>query len=251
MLLDAHCHIDHYRDPFSVLSKAKRNNVFVLAMTNLPSYFEQGISHLRSSDHVRQALGFHPLMVSGHMGELARFREHICSTSFIGEIGLDGSKDGIASINHQERVLCEILRCGGPDKIYSLHSRGAEKGTLDALNETGVKNAIFHWYSGGISVLESAVESGFYFSINPSMCRSKKGQDIISRIPLDRVLTESDGPFAGISGVPYNPWDVNLVIKYLAGLRSQNELDVQVQVWKNFKRLVGKSRPSQSHELIF
>ena len=238
MLLDAHCHVDHYKDPFSTLSKAEENNVFILAMTNLPSYFEQGVSHLRSRARVRQALGFHPLMVSGHINELSSFRENLHATSFIGEIGLDASRDGVASIKQQEKVFYEILRCCGPEKIYSLHSRGAEQATLNALNEAGIKNAIFHWYSGSIRVLELAIQSGFYFSINPSMCRSKKGKEIISRIPFDRILTESDGPFAGASGSPYNPWDVTLVVKYIAGLRSQNELDVQRQVWKNFKRLV-------------
>ena len=63
------------------------------------------------------------------------------------------------------------------------------------LKEYSVNNVIFHWYSGPLRLIEEIVVAGYYFSVNEAMTISESGRKIISRIPLDRILTESDAPF--------------------------------------------------------
>ena len=70
---------------------------------------------------------------------------------------------------------------------------------VDALDQEYPHPVVFHWYSGTLKTLDTAIERGHFFSINPAMLLSKKGRTIVERIPTDRALTESDGPFINVS----------------------------------------------------
>jgi TatD DNase family protein len=72
---------------------------------------------------------------------------------------------------------------------------------------------ILHWFSGAGTELERAANFGMYFSVNTAMVNSKKGQMLISRMPPDRVVTESDGPFVRVADEPAHPRHIGEVIK--------------------------------------
>jgi TatD DNase family protein len=235
MLLDAHCHVDHYNDPNEVLEESAKRGIFLIAVTNLPSHFEQGLRHVRSYSNVRLALGLHPLMADKHSSEMQLFERYLSETNYIGEVGLDLSRDGRKSFSVQKKSFEAALRRG--NKFFSLHARMAEQRVLDMLLEANVRAGVFHWYSGSTKILGKALEAGYYFSVNPRMCLTKNGQSIISRIPLDRLLTETDGPFAGENRKPYYPWDVEKVIQHVSKIHSMPAEAVLGQIWENFRRL--------------
>jgi TatD DNase family protein len=54
---------------------------------------------------------------------------------------------------------------------------------------------VLHWFSGSLQQMDQAVEIGCFFSINPQMLTTKSGVDIISEIPKDRIIIETDMPF--------------------------------------------------------
>jgi TatD DNase family protein len=236
MLLDAHCHVDHYDNPKEVLEESAKRGIFLIAVTNLPSHFEQGLRHVESFGNVRLALGLHPLMADKHSAELRLFERYLPGTNYIGEVGLDSSRVGRKNFSIQKKSFEAVLRSGS--KFFSLHARMAEQQVLDMLLDADARGGgVFHWYSGPIEVLDKAVGAGYYFSVNPRMCLTKNGQRIISHIPLDRILTETDGPFAGENGKPYYPWDVEKVIQYLSKIHSMPAEAVRERIWENFKRL--------------
>lgn len=196
MIIDTHCHFDMMPNPEAYITGKEKAGDIVIGMTNLPSHFRMGQVHMRGYKHIRLALGFHPLLVADSNSELVGFRQLVDQTSYIGEIGLDFSKEGKASKNEQISVMREILtELRGKKKIVSVHSRKAEKELFDLLCEYDIKNVIFHWYSGSVDLIPSILQQGYYFSINGAMCRSKNGQSIIKNIPKDRVLTETDAPY--------------------------------------------------------
>ncbi|MFJ7761431.1 TatD family hydrolase, partial [Pedobacter suwonensis] len=88
MIIDTHCHIDLYPNPKQVLKDLVKNDITVLAMTNLPSHFEMGYMHFQSLKRIRLALGMHPLMADSHEKEFNKFLKNINKTSYIGEVGL-------------------------------------------------------------------------------------------------------------------------------------------------------------------
>src|SRR5690606_10793705 len=104
----------------------------------------------------------------------------------------------------------------GQKKILSIHSRKAEKEVLDLLVKNNIQSAIFHWYSGGLNLIDEIVKKGYYFSINPAMVKSVSGRKIISKIPKEFILTETDGPFIEENNSSLKPGQVQTVISFLA-----------------------------------
>lgn len=239
MIIDAHCHIDLYQNPKKVLQDCVKSNIAVLAMTNLPSHFEMGYPHFQSLKMIRLALGMHPLMADSHKKMFNLFLENINKTSYVGEIGLDFSREGIATKDIQIDTFSKILKIvSGGKKILSIHSRKAEKEVFNLLIQNNIKSAIFHWYSGGLRLIDTIVEAGYFFSINSAMTKSISGRKIISKIPRHLVLTETDGPFVIEENSPLNPGQVSLVIDYLVEIWNISNEQVENIISSNFLRLI-------------
>jgi TatD DNase family protein len=242
-MLDAHCHLDRYPDPLLTATEAERGAVVTIGVTNLPSHFQLGLPHLRAFRRVRLALGFHPLCAAAHAGELALFRKLLAETSYVGEVGLDFSKEGRPTRTAQERCFREVLvAVSAQPKFVSLHSRGAESLVLEMLSEFAVERAVFHWYTGTTCVLDRIAAAGHYFSVNPAMVGTPKGRAIADRIPPDRILTETDGPHVRIRDRPAKPADVRLVLEYLATSWGEPLPEVELIVRKNLARLLDPLR---------
>lgn len=238
MLIDTHCHLDQYDDPLIVAKDCEKKEILVIAVTNLPSMFEEASHFLEDFKYVKPALGFHPLLANDYRHELKKIKNLIEHTKYIGEIGLDFSQAGKSFQTAQIDSFRFILGClKGKKKFLSLHSRGAEGLILDIMEEFQVEGAVFHWYSGTIHNLERAILLNHCFSINPAMINSSSGKKIIDRIPKDRILTETDGPFLKVYGKPAKPQNVDLIYTYLANVWNQDLEEVIEQIKYNFASL--------------
>ncbi len=238
-MLDTHCHIDLYKNPKVILDICENKGITVFSMTNLPSHFEMGLPFFQSKKYVRMALGMHPLYAALHKNEFLIFEKYLTKTSYIGEIGLDFSKEGIKTKDIQIASFNRILKLvSDKKKILSLHSRKAEKEVFELLIQYKIKNAIFHWYSGGLNLIKNISDAGYYFSINPAMIKSISGQKIISKIPKNNVLTETDGPFINKGNEPLLPGEIEEIIIYLSKIWNITIDEVQNIININFRRLV-------------
>jgi len=238
MRIDTHCHVDRFPDPSKIATDCEAAKLFVVAVTNLPSHFELGHEHLVDHKYVHLALGLHPLNAAKHQDEIEKFCHLAPTAYYIGEVGLDFSRDGQSTRDEQIRVFASILEAlQGSRKLLTLHSRGAEAVVLEMLTEYGIGPAIFHWYSGGVGTLQSAIESGHYVSVNPAMTRSAKGKSLIERVPEDRILTESDGPYVKVGRNPAVPSDVVDVLVHLARQWDQDLAEVEDRIEANFSTL--------------
>ncbi len=238
-MIDAHCHVDLYPNPNKIIEDSIKNNITILSMTNLPSHFEMGLPHFSSLKKIRTALGMHPLLADHHKKEFNLFVKNLHKTSYIGEVGLDYSTEGISTKEIQLETFSKILELvSGNKKIISIHSRKAEKDVFELLIKNNIKYAIFHWYSGGLSLIKEISDAGFYFSINPAMVKSNSGQKIISKIPHSLILTETDGPFILKDGKSIKPGDVQSVLVYLANEWNISVESVEKKVKSNFLSLI-------------
>lgn len=214
MIIDTHCHFDMMPRPDKFISEAEKKGTILLGMTNLPSHFKMGFPHVKPFKNIRLALGFHPQAASERIEELSLFDELIDQTSYIGEIGLDFSVDFSDSREIQLSVLRHILHSlQNKKKIISVHSRKAEKELLDLLIEYRISNVIFHWYSGPLNLIPQIIERDYYFSINEAMTLSVNGRKIISAIPRDRILTESDAPYNTKNSIKSALLNINMSVE--------------------------------------
>jgi hypothetical protein len=84
-----------------------------------------------------------------------------------------------------------------------------------------------------------------YFSINREMLRNELHRSTVASLPLDRLLTETDGPFAMVDGRDARPSDVATTVAELARARSMKQLELAEIVAGNLRRLVAELRPAQ------
>jgi TatD DNase family protein len=231
-MIDVHCHFDMAKNPEKYISDNERKQIITIGMTNLPSHFQMGTNHVRRYKYIRLALGLHPLRAKEHAKEYSKFRQYVDETSYIGEVGLDFSREGFSTKEIQIKSFEDVLDCiKTNNKILSLHSRRAEKDTLEMLIEKRIENAIFHWYSGSLSVLRSIVNSGFFFSINSAMIQSDNGKKIIAEIPKELILTATDFPYIDNSNIV----DVYM---YLSNLWNVSTENVEQIIDSNLKRII-------------
>lgn len=244
-MIDTHCHLDQYKEPLRVAEQAERQGIITIGVTHLPSAFEIEFPVVRRFRKIRIALGLHPLMVEHHAREKAAFRKLASETAFIGEVGLDYSTASIADKKQQLdsfSFVLETLASLKTTKFITVHSRKAEQDVLSCLQHFGVLGAVLHWYSGPLGLLDKALSDGHFFSINPEMIASKKGQQIVARLPKERILSETDGPYTSIGNRPTRPDDVRSILIYLSELWSIPLAQVSSILHENFMRIVNETK---------
>ena len=124
----------------------------------------------------------------------------------------------------------------------SIHSRRAASAVLDRIEAFPLAGTpILHWFSGSNKDLDRAIESGCWFSVGPAMLAGERGRRLTSRMPRERILTESDGPFARVDGVSLNPWDVGLAERALAEVWDVSKEKVSDVLRSNLKTLIKKA----------
>lgn len=242
-LVDTHCHVDRYKDPLGVLKAAEAAGVVTVAVTELPSGFQRLALQLGKRRLVRVALGLHPLRAGAASPlEMALFMRLLDRTEYVGEVGLDGSRYGRPTLRAQVKVFEHLLSQPRiQSKVLTVHSRGAEAETIERLSQAGV-TAILHWYSGALKYIDAAAAAGLWFSVNPAMLRSQAGQRIVAALPRERVVTETDGPYAKLAGRPCEPKDIPAVVTGLAGTWGVETDEARQRVFENMAAIADAAR---------
>ena len=239
-MIDFHCHLDLYPDPASVARECAEKGLYVLSVTTTPAAWKGTTALLGGLSRVRVALGLHPQLAHERKGEMDLFEQLLPSARYVGEIGLDGSPELKRYWDDQnyvfDRILSACRSAGG--RIMTIHSRRAVAAVLDQLEKhTGAGTPVLHWYSGGKRDLARAIDLGCWFSVGPAMLASENGRALASRMPRERLLTETDGPFANLDGRQVFPWDVEVAVQTLAKLWDIEPSDVNGVLRENLRRL--------------
>lgn len=244
-LIDAHAHLEEIEDlPFS-LSKAK--DAGIIAIIAVGSDYQSNVEVLQiRQDYpgfVYPALGLHPWGLGNlsaiEIGETLSFIEtKMESIVAIGEIGLDYDKrilkNSPKALQHEvfKRLLTLALKYNKPAII---HSRYAWQDAFDIVKETGLKQAVFHWFTGFSSALRSIIDYGYFISATPAVEYHEEHRRAIREAPLDRLLLETDSPVTYGRGDRYTsqPADVSRVLKAVAVLKGIDETTLAQQTTSN------------------
>lgn len=241
-MMDMHCHLDLYEKPFDVAQQCHEKGIYVLSVTTTPKAWHGTYKLSINKPRIRTALGLHPQVAHDRYHELELFDSLINETRYIGEIGLDGGQGFIEHWDTQLMVFRHILKSvhksGG--KIMSIHSRLSTRQVLSELNNIdGI--AILHWFTGTQAQLKQAADMDCWFSVGPAMLNTKKGQALVKLMPRNRVLLETDGPFAKYNGTALMPWDTENCVEVLSRIWKISLDDVKFQIYQNLKLLTSIS----------
>jgi len=240
-LLDTHCHLDAYDDPRAALSEADAAGVDVVAVSETPETYRRFRTRLGRAAGVTVALGLHPAsQAAAAPGQLGRFLRMLPDAPWIGEVGLDFAPGIDRRERHRQTAAFQAVLDHGVarSKPMTVHSRGAAKDAVRMLSDAG-QRAVMHWYSGDLGTVDAALAAGMWFSVNPAMTRSPKGRALIYRVPADRVLCETDGPFCRTGSRAAQPADVVLVAGALANAWSCSRRDAGLTLASNVRAFVG------------
>jgi TatD DNase family protein len=243
-VIDFHAHLDLYPDPQATVRECAARGLYVLSVTTTPSAWAGTAALAENASRIRTALGLHPQIAHERKGELPLFERLLPRVRYVGEVGLDGGPEYRPYWPDQEQVFSRVLelcaRAGG--RIMTIHSRRAATRVLDALEaRPGAGIGILHWFSGTQKELSRAVDLGCWFSVGPAMLVGDKGRALVTKMPRDRVLTESDGPFAQVDGRPAWPWDADRAVETLAQIWSEPANVVRRRLLDNLGRLIKSS----------
>ena len=174
--------------------------------------------------------------------EIAWIGENAHRAVAIGECGLDrywvDDDDVRAEQERVLRALCELSL--EHDKALILHTRKAEQRTFEIMQEMKVEKADFHCFGGKSKLAVKIAEAGYYLSIPPVVERAQSFQALARKLPLDRILTETDAPYMGPDrGERNEPANVPRGVAAIAQARDEDEAHVRDAIRENCRRLFG------------
>lgn len=240
-MIDFHSHLDLYSNGLALAREVNERNKFTLTVTTSPRAYYATSRVFAGLRNIKVALGLHPEVADSKAGELDALVGGVADARFIGEVGLDGSSRFRKTLALQEHifraVLDECSKQGG--RILSIHSRGAASRVVELLGTSkSAGNPVLHWFSGNNAELQTACRLGCWFSVGPSMLTGEKGRNLLRRMPWDRVLPETDGPFTATHGVALKPWDAWSVCGVLSEVWALPLDVVEEQMKHNLSRLL-------------
>jgi len=235
MLIDSHCHLDmdDYADDLAaVLARAVAAGVseIITVGTDLGSSRE-ALALARKYPMLKAAVGIHPHDV-GNAGDadwdallnlVAQGRDAIVAW---GEIGLDYAKNH-SPHDIQRRQFARQLELAAQARLpVIIHDREAHNDILAALTASPARqqSGVLHCFSGDWPLAKKLLDLGLYISISGIVTFKNAAalQEVAAKVPLDRLLVETDGPF--LAPHPYRgkrnepAWLVKTA-EHIAGLR--------------------------------
>ncbi len=212
-IVDSHTHIyaEEFDEDFDLmLQRAQEAGVYRMILPSVDSHsYGRMIRRLEAHpDSLRAAIGLHPTSVGpDYQQELAFVQEHLSTHRWvaIGEIGLDYYWDTTYREAQLEAFARQIGWAGELGLPIIIHTRNAFADTFASLGAHRLpgQRGVFHSFTGDETELEEALSfDGFMIGLNGVVTfRNSKLRDYVGRIPLDRLLVETDAPY--LSPMPH------------------------------------------------
>ena len=208
-------------------AKARGVNHFISICTTV-GRFEAMKNLTAHRPEVSLSCGVHPLNVEEEpfdYDKLLSFAQDPCVVA-VGETGLDyhyalESKPlQIASFEQQIEIANKV------NKPLIIHTRSARQDTMDMLIQGGAEKCggVLHCFTEDYEMAKRALDIGFYISISGIITfkNAEELRDVVRKLPLDRLLVETDSPYLApipYRGKPNQPAYVRETCEYVATLK--------------------------------
>jgi len=245
-IIDSHAHLDDEKfdhDRLELIESLKENKI--AAVINPSSDLESARRAVQLSDqfqNIYAMVGTHPHDAKDYneevRGEYIELAKHDKVVAW-GEIGLDYYYDN-SERSVQRQVFIEQIKLAKDLNLpIVIHTRDAIEDTYDILEKyaKGYK-VLIHAFSGSWEICEKFLNLGFYIAIGGVITfkNAKKLLEVGEKIPLDRLLIETDSPY--LTPTPYRgkrnePAYTHYVAEKLAELKGIEVEEVRAAAYKN------------------
>lgn len=253
MLVDSHCHLDRLKldqcggSVATAIAAARDAGVSHFLCVCISAANKDAVLDIANSDpSIFASVGIHPSDVTDTIiveDELGLWADHPKVVA-IGETGLDYhySKD---TADAQVRSFAAHLRAGARlDLPVIVHSRAAQEDTLACIKEHGssASAGVMHCFTESWEMARAALDLNYYISLSGIVTfkNADELRDVARKVPLDRLLVETDSPY--LAPVPHRgrsnePKFVIDVARFIAELRGISYEELAEKTSENFFRL--------------
>ncbi|MFX1449254.1 MAG: TatD family hydrolase [Promethearchaeota archaeon] len=247
---DVHCHLAIYPDIKKIVMNAKNSNISIIAVSMDLNDNKKTISLAEKYENVFPMLALHPFSPisksAPNLGDAklvaTLIEENIKNIAGIGEIGLDRYflKDKQAYEVQMEVFKFFLDLAETYDLGISVHGKNAERIVFKELGPRKIHPICIHWFSGPQDLIDEGIKRGYYFSITPAVIYSPKHRIVAQKVPIEQLLTESDGPVnykinnKSIMGEPIHVIDV---VSEIAKIKNLETEKARQKLYLNAKKL--------------
>ncbi|WP_456448678.1 TatD family hydrolase [Thiolapillus sp.] len=258
MLVDSHCHLDRvdlssYDGDFSRFvdeTRAAGVHHMLCVSIDLESYPAMRALVDPFAD-ISVSVGVHPNDKDRHEPSLEELIQLAADPRVvaIGETGLDFFRSEGDLEWQRNRFRTHIQAARKAEKPLIIHTREAREETLRIMHEENAQAAggVLHCFTENWAMAEAALEMGFYISFSGIITfkNAQELRDVAARVPLDRILVETDSPY--LAPVPHRgksnqPKWVKAVAEQVARLRGMDVQELAAITTSNFQCLFSTAR---------
>ncbi|MFH1783533.1 MAG: TatD family hydrolase [bacterium] len=250
-MFDTHCHLSDPKfnnDRNEVIERAREKGIEnILIVCSQTNEIESFCSMLAEYDFIYGALGVHPHNAKHFERDWPHLEKIIKNEKIValGEIGLDYHYDHSPREIQREVFRKQLRLAKEHDLPLIIHSREAMDECLSILKEEDMKQGVMHCFSGNIQEARECLEMGLYISIAGVVTFPKATglKDIARKIPMDRLLLETDAPYLApqsVRGKRNEPSYISHTYEAVASLRAISTKDLSRTTKENAMRLFKK-----------
>ena len=250
---DAHCHL--YMEQFAqdrgdVLQRMKDEGFGAVVIGTDYAQSAQAVELASQHDFLWASVGLHPndnrseqwIDISIQMEELARHPKVVA----IGECGLDYFRSGGTpeeKAMQRERFVSQAKLAQELGKALIIHCRNAHDDMLEILGELKLTiPVVIHFFTGSGELAGKYLDLGCYLSFPGPITYTTDYDDSIRVCPLDRMLSETDSPFAAPvpnRGKRNEPLYVPHIVAKIAAMKGLSEDEVAHATVANATKVFG------------
>lgn len=241
-LVDAHAHLgaeEFAADLEAVLERATAARVQrIVVVGETLEDARRNLDLARRYPIVKPCAGLHPEILDRTAADdmIEFIRGHHTGLVGIGEVGLDYWLAKEEPQRHLQReIFGRFVELSLElDLPLNVHSRSAGRHTIGFLGDRGARRVLLHAFDGKAGAADAALELGYYFSVPPSIVRSRQKEKLVKRLPLERLLLETDAPVLGPDPQARNePANARVALEAVAKIKGISPAEVAKRTTEN------------------
>jgi TatD DNase family protein len=248
-VIDSHTHLDHCEPPDAelVAAAAAAGVARLVSIGTDGASCRAALAAAEAFPQVYAAVGRHPHEAAGFddadLAELRALAAHDRCVA-IGETGFDYYRDLAPHADQARAFAAQIGLARETGKTLVIHTRAADDDTLALLREqAGGVRVLLHCFSMPAR-LEECLAEGWWVSFAGNVTYPKAADlaRAAARVPLDRLLVETDAPYLApqpVRGKPNEPSNVVHTARFIAELRRIPYEELEAAVERTAAQLFG------------
>jgi TatD DNase family protein len=248
-MTDTHAHLNFLnfnKDRKDIISKCLDNNISII---NIGTDYKSScdVIEIAKEYNLYASIGLHPLDIEEGFN-YDKYKDLFCDKVVaIGETGLDywykpkgKAKTEVYKEKQKQIFVKQVDLACELNLPLIVHCRVAFDDVYDILKIRNTKGVI-HSFTGSIDDLERFLSLGYYIGINGIIFKMDL-KDVIERIPIDKILLETDCPFLSPPNFEErnNPLSLEIIAKEVSRIKNVSLVELIDQADKNSLQLFNR-----------